>query len=251
MDPEGIKDGRHAARAIFVTTLWSRVIRAASPADEDGREALSSLCGDYWGPLYHFARRQGRQPDDAQDLTQGFLLSLLEKNGIALANRERGKFRTFLLAAFCHYLANERRDRSAQKRGGGQAPVSWDAACEEGFLRQASHRITPELQYEKTWALTLLDRVMGRLREEYENAHRLPLYETIQPHLSGAEGRPGYARLGAGLGMSESAVTVAMHRMRRRYGQLLREEIANTVSLPEEVEDELRHLMHVVSVTAQ
>ena len=107
--------------------------------------------------------------------------------------------------------------------------------------------MTPELQYEKSWALALLDRVMRRLRSEYENAERLPLYEAIQPYMSGAEGRPGYAQLGAGLGMGESAVTVAMHRMRRRYGELLREEIAQTVTSTQEVEDELRHLMHVVS----
>lgn len=209
------------------------------------------MCRDYWGPLYHFARRKGHQPEDAQDLTQGFILTLLEKNSIALADRERGKFRTFLLSAFCHYLANERRDRAAQKRGGGQALISWDAECEQGYLLQASDPITPERQYERSWALELLERVMSRLREEYETAGRLQLYEAIQPHISGAEGRPGWARLGATLGMSESAVTVAMHRMRRRYGDLLREEIANTVASPREVEDELRHLMHVVSAAPE
>lgn len=235
------------APAAFATTRWSRVVRASSLSEPDGQEALAGLCQEYWGPLYHFARRKGHSPQDAQDLTQGFILSLLENNGIALANRERGKFRTFLLSAFCNYLANEHRRSAAQKRGGGKAPISWDAECEEGFLQQASDRMTPELQYEKSWALALLDRVMRRLRSEYENAERLPLYEAIQPYMSGAEGRPGYAQLGAGLGMGESAVTVAMHRMRRRYGELLREEIAQTVTSTQEVEDELRHLMHVVS----
>jgi RNA polymerase sigma factor (sigma-70 family) len=241
------ESGGVLAPAAFATTRWSRVIRAGSSSQPDSQEALANLCGEYWGPLYHFARRKGHPPEDAQDLTQGFILSLLENNGIALANRERGKFRTFLLSAFCNYLANEHRQRTAQKRGGGRAPISWDAECEEGFLQQASDRMTPELQYEKSWALALLDRVMRRLRSEYEKADRLPLYEAIQPYMSGAEGRPGYTRLSAALGMSESAVTVAMHRMRRRYGEFLREEIAHTVTSSEEVEDELRHLMHVVA----
>ena len=235
----------------FMTTRWSRVVLAGTPAEPDGREALSSLCRDYWGPLYHFARRKGHAPEDAQDLTQGFILSLLENNGIALASRERGRFRTFLLSAFCNYLAKDSRDRSAQKRGGGTAPISWDAEVERRLLEQPSDQLTPELQYEKSWALALLDRGMSRLRVEYEQANRLPLYEAIQPHISGAEGRPGYAQLGASLGMGVSAVTVAMHRMRRRYGELLRDEIAQTVMTPDEVEEELRHLMNAVSALPQ
>ena len=234
--------------AAFATTRWSRVIRAAALSEPDQQEALADLCREYWGPLYHFARRKGHGPEDAQDLTQGFILSLLTSNGIAAADRERGKFRTFLLSAFCHYLANQHREGAAQKRGGGNLPISWDAGCEEAFLLQASDSMTPERQYEKSWALALLDRVMQRLRAEYEMANRLPLYEALQPFMSGAEGRPGYARLGADLGMSESAVTVAMHRMRRRYGELLREEISQTVTSAKELEEELRHLMHVVSV---
>lgn len=231
----------------FLTTRWSRVVCAGTPAEPAGREALSSLCRDYWEPLYHFARRKGHPPEDAQDLTQGFILSLLENNGIALASRERGRFRTFLLSAFCNFLAKANRDRSAQKRGGGTVPMSWDAEVEREFLQQSTDRVTPEVQFEKRWALALLDRVMARLRAEYDHASRLPLYDALQPHLSGADGRPGYARLAASLSMGESAVTVAMHRMRRRYGALLREEIAHTVEGPEQVEEELRHLMHVVS----
>ena len=220
---------------------------AGDSAAEDSREALASLCGDYWRPLYYFARRKGHSPEDAQDFTQGFIAGLLEQNGIARADRERGRFRTFLLSAFCHFLANEHRDQAALKRGGGQVIVSLDEEAEAGFAVQASDGMTPELEYERTWALALLERVMARLRDEYEQAERLPLFEKMQPHLSGAAGRPGYARLGEELGMSEGAITVAMHRMRRRYGELLREEIAATVATPEEVEDELRHLMHVVS----
>ena len=234
------------AQGAFLTTRWSRVILAGDATVADAHEALSSLCRDYWRPLYHFARRKGHSPEDAQDFTQGFIAGLLAHNGIARADRERGRFRTFLISAFCHYLANQHRDRSAQKRGGENAMLSLDDA-DAGFAQQASDGVTPELEYERSWAMALLERVMGRLRDEYAGAGRLALFEKMQPHLSGAAGRPGYARLGEELGMSEGAVTVAMHRMRRRYGELLREEIAATVATPEEVEDELRHLMNVVS----
>jgi RNA polymerase sigma-70 factor (ECF subfamily) len=231
----------------FHTTRWSRVILAGDPSQPTAHEALASLCQDYWRPLYYFARRMGPSPEDAQDLTQGFIAGLLEQNGIARANRERGRFRSFLIGAFCHFLANYRRGQSALKRGGDQVLVSLDAESEAGFPVQAIDGMTPELEFERTWALALLERVMGRLREEYAQAERLPLFEAMQPHLSGAAGRPGYARLAQELGMSEGAITMAMHRMRRRYGELLREEIAATVTTPEEVEDELRHLMNVVS----
>jgi RNA polymerase sigma factor (sigma-70 family) len=230
-----------------MTTRWSRVMLAGDSAAEDSREALASLCRDYWRPLYYFARRKGHATEDAQDFTQGFIMGLLEQNGIARADRKRGRFRTFLLSAFCHFLANEHRDQAALKRGGGQVIVSLDEEAEAGFAAQVSDGATPEAEYERTWALALLDRVMGRLRDEYVQAERLALFEKMQPHLSGAAGRPGYARLGEELGMSEGAITVAMHRMRRRFGELLREEIAATVATPEEIEDELRHLLNVVS----
>jgi RNA polymerase sigma-70 factor (ECF subfamily) len=199
--------------------------------------------------LYYFARRKGHRPEDAQDFTQGFIAGLLEKGGIARANPERGRFRTFLLSAFCHYLSNQHREQMAQKRGGLRTILSLDEEPEAGFLGQAVDNMTPELLYERSWALALLEKVMGQLRAEYTKAGRAPLFEAIQPHLAGAAGRPGYAQLGASLGMGESAITVAVHRMRRRYGELLREEIATTVVTPEEVDDELRHLMRMVSVS--
>lgn len=234
-------------RDVFMTTRWSRVLLASDATLENADEALASLCRDYWRPLYYFARRKGHPPEDAQDHTQGFIMGLLEQNGVARADRERGRFRTFLLSAFSNFLANEHRGRTTLKRGGKITLLSLDEEPEAAFLQQAVHGMTPETQYERSWAMALLDRVMGRLREEYLKAERLALFETLQPHLSGADGRPGYARLGESLGMNESAITVAMHRMRRRYGELLREEIAATVATPEEVEDELRHLMNVVS----
>lgn len=242
---EQTEPDREAAPGVFATTRWSRVILAGDVAAEESQEALASLCRDYWRPLYHFARRRGYSPEDAQDNTQGFILGLLENNGIALANRERGRFRTFLISAFCNYLANERRDAAAQKRGGRLVIESLDA--EETYALQAADPTTPELEYERTWAVALLERVMGHLRDEYAKAGRLPLFEALQPFLTGASTRPGYAQIGLELGMSESTVTVAMHRMRRRYGELLREEVAATVTTAAEVEEELRHLVTVVS----
>jgi RNA polymerase sigma-70 factor (ECF subfamily) len=207
------------------------------------------LCEDYWRPLYYFARRKGHSPADAQDLTQGFIAGLLEDGGMARADRERGKFRTFLIASFCHYLAKQQREQIAQKRGGGVVPISLDESAEAGFFSEAAEAMTPELLYDHGWALALLGRVMAHLRKEYEEAGRGELFRIIQPHLSGGAGRPGYARLGEKLDMSESAITVAVHRMRRRYGVLLREEIAATVATPEAVDEELRYLIQIVSVS--
>jgi len=239
------------AGGAFLTTRWSQVVRAGDAAHPETQEALAGFCRDYWRPLYYFVRRSGHSREDAQDLTQGFIARLLEKGSIARANPERGRFRTFLLSAFCHYLSNHQRDQSAQKRGGDAMFLSLDEGVEAGLLSQAVDTMTPEHLYERSWALALLEKVMTRLQGEYTRAGRQPLYETIQPHLSGAAGRPGYAALGVSLGMSESAITVAVHRMRRRYGELLREEIAATVSAPEEIEDELRYLLQVVSTPPQ
>jgi len=222
----------------------------AGDADHpEAHAALSSLCQDYWRPLYYFARRKGHPPADAQDLTQGFIMGLLEKGGIARADRERGSFRSFLIGAFCNYLANEHRNQLTQKRGRGVPLLSLDEDPEAGFLQQLVDVTTPELLYERAWATALLERVMARLREEYEKANRGAFFEAIQPNLSGAVGRPGYAQLGEQVGMSESALTVAVHRMRRRYGELLREEIAATVATPEAVEEELRYLINIVSAS--
>lgn len=223
-------------------------MRAGNLEETSAHRALEGLCQDYWRPLFHFARRKGHSPEDAQDLTQGFISKLLETNSFSRADRERGRFRTFLLSAFCHFIATHRRDQAALKRGGGFVMVSLnnrDSEATDFFSTQ--ERMTPELEYERSWALALLDRALGRLRGEYLEAGRSRLFEAMEPHLSGAAGRPGYAKLGTDLGMSESAVTVAMHRMRRRYGELVREEIAETVTTRAEVDDELRHLMGVVS----
>jgi RNA polymerase sigma-70 factor (ECF subfamily) len=210
-------------------------------------EALSSLCRDYWGPLYNFARRKGHSPEDAQDFTQGFIMGLVEKQGFSAADPERGRFRTFLIGAFCNYLTSARRAQSAQKRGGGHVIIPLDEDLEAGFHRHAVDGKSPELIYDQSWAFAILERVMKLLAEEYSKADRNALFQAIQPQLSGISGRLGYAKVGEALGISESAVAVAVHRMRRRYGEILRAEIAATVASTDEVEDELRHLMKIVS----
>jgi RNA polymerase sigma factor (sigma-70 family) len=231
---------------VFLTTRWSRIVLAGAPGGAEAEAAMAGLCRDYWRPLYHFARRSGFSPEDAEDVTQGFIAGLLETQSIGRADPARGRFRTFLLGAFGHYIANHRRGERAQKRGGGWQAL--DTAEAETALELASPDwMTPERYYEQSWAHSLLDKVMARLREEFEKAGRGALFTALQPYLSGAAGRPGYAQLGESLGLSENAVTVTVHRMRKRYGLLLREEIAATVAEDAEVEDELRHLMQVVS----
>lgn len=229
-----------------MTTRWSRVFAAGGRDGERSIEALAELCRDYWKPLYFFARRKGRTPEDAQDLTQGFIANLLENQTFARADKSLGRFRTYLIGSFCNYMAGEHRYVTAAKRGGGKALVPLDdPGVEASYASQDV--MTPELLFERSWALALLDRGLQRLRGEYVNAGRLPLFEALQPLISGGVRGPGYAKLGEELGMSESAVTVSMHRMRKRYGQLLREEIAETVETEAEVEAELRHLITVVS----
>lgn len=248
MEPDADSGRPQAPGRLFVSTLWSVVLRAGSGTEDESRQALERLCTQYWRPLFVFARSRGHGEHDAQDLTQGFLAGLLEKNGFARADRARGRFRTFLLSSFCHYLANQQRDQSALKRGGGQPASSLDD--EAGKAAQLSDGLTPERLYERSWAFALLERTVDRLRAEYASAGRHRLFEAIQPHLAGPAERRGYAELGRVLGVSESTVAVAVHRLRRRYGEILREEISDTVNGPEEAEDELRHLLHVVSDNA-
>jgi RNA polymerase sigma-70 factor (ECF subfamily) len=231
-----------------MTTRWTRVLLAGEGSSDDSHAALESLCRDYWRPLYHFARRKGHSPHDAQDLTQGFILSLLESGSFGRADPARGRFRTFLLGAFGNFLAKQHREASALRRGGGHDPVSLDDPEAESFhLSLASDAVTPERAYERAWGIALLARVMDRLREKYADAGRGDLFAACQPHLAGGKERPGYGMIGRSLGMSESAITAAVHRMRRSYGMMLREEIAATVADSGEIDDELRHLMEIVS----
>jgi RNA polymerase sigma-70 factor (ECF subfamily) len=231
----------------FATTHWSLIARAQDAAAPEARAALSSLCQLYWYPLYAFIRRRGAAVAEAQDLTQEFFARLLEKDFLANVEPGKGRFRSFLLAACKHFLANERDRARAQKRGGGRAPVSLDLHnAEDRYLLEPAHDLTAEKLFERRWALTLLDQVLARLRAEYEQAGKSALFEGLKNSLAAGEAATPYAKLAGQLNMSEGAVKVAAHRLRRRYRQLLREEIARTVPDPANVDEEIRDLFQAL-----
>jgi RNA polymerase sigma-70 factor (ECF subfamily) len=231
----------------FATTRWSQVIAAGSGQTEDARVALARLCELYWYPLYAFVRRWGYDADQAQDLTQEFFARLLEKHYLRAADPARGKFRSFLLASLKHFLSNERDRVGAIKRGGRTTVLPLEFENAEGrYNLEPPDEETPETVYERRWALTLLGRTRVRLRAEFEASGKGALFARLEGHLTGDQEALPYAELGAALGMSEGAVKVAMHRLRRRFGALLRAEIAETVSEPAQVDDEIRELFRAV-----
>ena len=230
--------------ANFTPTHWSVVLAAAAHSDSaSGRDALEKLCRNYWVPIYAFVRRQGHSPHDAQDLTQEFFARLLEKNYLADADRAKGRFRSFLLASLKHFLANEWDKANAQKRGGGRVLISIDAdAVETSFGAELAHEITADKIFERRWALALLDQVLRRLRQEYTRDGKEKQFEQLKQTLTEASRSVPYAEIAARLGITEGAVKVAVHRLRQRYRELLRAEIADTVASPAEIEDEIRNL---------
>lgn len=232
----------------FTTTHWSVVLAANEGGSGRAQAALSQLCRTYWYPLYAFVRRKGHGPHDAQDLTQGFFAQLLEKNYVAQADRERGRFRTFLLTALTHFLSDEW-DRSQRlKRGGGQEIISLDAAsAEERYRLEPADPLDAAKLFERRWVTVLFDRVLERLEEEFRDSGKGGLFDRLKGSLLAEETAPGYAQIAAELGHSEAAVKQTVHRMRRRYRELFREEIAQTVAGPDEVDAELRHIFSVVS----
>jgi RNA polymerase sigma-70 factor (ECF subfamily) len=232
----------------FATTHWSIVLAAGQGASPQAREAFAALCSMYWYPVYAFARRRTGRVDDAQDLTQEFFTRLLEKDSLRFADRERGRFRSFLLTSFKNFLSQQRAQANAQKRGGGQSPIPLDfSSGERRFDLEPADELTPEKIYERRWALTLLERVLGRLRDEHATGGKSDLFDALKSSLTDGGTAEGYRQIGAKLGMSEGAVKVAAHRFRRRYGEILREEIGQTVSGPDEIEDELRQLFAAIS----
>ncbi len=232
---------------VFVTTCWTEVLQAGHQGTTQARDALDRLCQTYWYPLYAFVRRRGHNPHDAQDLTQEFFARLLQKHWLADVNRERGRFRSFLLAAMKHFLANEWDKAQAQKRGGGQKCIELDAAsAEERYALEPVDNATADRIFERRWAMTLLDQVLARLRAEHVRAGKERQFETLKGALTGSRSMQPYSELALQLGLSEGAVKVAVHRLRQRYREVLREEIANTVSTEDEVEEELLHLFKVL-----
>lgn len=248
MSPERRNQGpREHGQGAFGTTCWSVVAAAAHPSDPDGRDALAALCQIYWAPLYEFARRRGYSAPDAADLTQGFFAVLIEKNVVDAADPERGRFRNFLLTAFKRFLLNEYDRSTARKRGGGKSLISISAADAESRLNiEPLEKDTPERLFERRWAITLLDRVLGLLENEFREKGRSALFERCRECLTGAGTDQQYASIAAECRMSEAAVRVAVHRMRVRYRELLRREVAQTVCSEADVADELRLLLRAV-----
>jgi RNA polymerase sigma-70 factor (ECF subfamily) len=236
------------AHAVFVTTQWSAVLAAGRSDTTHALAALEQLCCHYWHPLYAYVRRAGYSREEAEDLTQEFFARLLAQNTVARADPARGRFRSFLLASLKNFLANEWDKARARKRGGGAQllPLEFDTA-ETRCAHPVAPGDTPDRAFDRQWALTLLDVVLGRLRQEYTKAGREDLFLGLKDTLAGGRAEIPYRDLGAGLGLSEGAVKVAAHRLRRRYRELLREEIANTVAGPEEIEEELRQLLAALS----
>lgn len=224
------------------------VLTAGHSDSTHARDALTKLCQTYWQPLYAYVRRQGHSPHDAEDLTQAFFARLLEKKWIGSADREKGRFRSFLLTAMKRFLADEWDKARAQKRGGGVPllPLQFETA-ETRLSREPADCVTPEQSFERRWALTLLDEVTKRLRTEYEQEGKAELFSELSPCLVGDRASLPYAELAKKLATSEGAVKSAVHRLRQRYRQLLRDEIAQTVAEPGEVDEELRHLFTALS----
>lgn len=213
-----------------------------------GASALEELCGTYWYPLYAYARRQGKTAPDAQDLTQQFFGVFLEKKYFSLANQDRGRFRSFLLGSFKHFLANEYHRSRAAKRGGGYAFVSWDEAeAEKHYANEPACEMTPDKLFEQAWAFTVLQKVMETLRGEYARAHKAEMFAAVEIFLTSQKSDLTYKDIGERLSMSESAIKMTVSRLRQRYGELLRREVAQTVTDPASVEEELRHLLSALS----
>ena len=231
----------------FTSTRWSLVVAAGQRDLPESEAALASLCRLYWYPLYAYARRHLPTIEDAQDLTQEFFARLLERDYLRQADRQRGRFRSFLLTAFKHFLTKEQERANAQKRGGGRKLLPLDfQSGERRYQREPSHEATAEALYERSWALTLLQQALARLREEQIAAGKERLFECLKGTLTGEDAPRPYAELAAELGMSAQAIKVTVHRLRRRYGELVRAEIAQTVTTAEEIEDELRDLFAAV-----
>lgn len=234
---------------VFATTHWSLVLSARDPQSPQSAAALEKLCRTYWFPLYAYVRRGGGLKEDAEDLTQAFFARLLEKKFLDSVRQERGRFRTFLLVALKRFLANEWHRAHAQKRGGFQTPVPLDTELAERKLQTeiAAPEVSPDRDYERRWALALLEQTLSRLRAEFQRAGKIPEFERLKNFLTADSKEIPYATAAAELGLGESAMRVAVHRLRRRYREVFREEIAHTLAEGESVEDELHHLLDVLS----
>lgn len=231
----------------FATTSWSLILQAASDDDAEAHLALALLCEAYWYPVYAYIRCLGAPVGDAEDLTQGYFARFLEKQVVRSVRRDQGRFRSFLFVSVRNFLNNERDRERATKRGGGYRLVSLDAATAEGQLALRSQdAATPETIFERSWAETVIARVHRGLEEEARRLGSRERLRSLRPFLTGVEADPDYAEIARAWAVKEGAVRVALHRLQRRFGEILREEIGRTVASRAEVDDEIRHLLSVL-----
>jgi DNA-directed RNA polymerase specialized sigma24 family protein len=236
------------ASPVFATTHWSVIRGAADPSSPAVHDALEKLCRTYWPPLYAYVCRKGYSSHDAEDLTQSFIARMLEKNYLGQADRQKGKFRSFLLTSLQNFLAHEWERASAKKRGSGKRPVPWDElSARNGYGRAATSDLTPDKAYDQRWAFTLFQQALARLRAEFAAAGKGEQFQQLKGFLSDEADTGAYATVATRLKMTSGAVAVAVHRLRQRYGELVREEIAHTVAHPADVEDEMRYLIKLMS----
>jgi len=236
-----------STRAGFHTTHWTVVLTARDKNGHVANEALGTLCSTYWYPLYAFIRRQGATPPKAEDLTQEFFYRFLERDSLANVRPAAGKFRSFLLVCLKNFLANEREHAQALRRGGGQPTISFDSAdAETRYSVEPADRMTPEAAFERRWAFALLDGTLAVLRQEYSRADKGRQFDELQGFLPAGQGHFSREELAAKRGVSVGAIDVAIHRLRQRFGVLLREQVAQTVPSEAEVEDEIRYLISVI-----
>ena len=246
--PEFESNAMPAGEARFATTHWSVVLQAGRVESPQAGEALERLCRTYWYPLYAYVRRKGYGPNDAQDLTQEFFARLLRGNFLNTVEQRKGRFRSFLVASLEHFLVKEWVRINRQKRGGGQTILSLDEeGAENRYALEPADKLSAQKLYERRWAMTLLDQAMKRLGEECRQNGKTELFEKVKNLLSGDAQDECYRELAAGLAMSDGAFRVAVHRLRQRYGILLREKIAQTVATQEEVDEEVRCLFAAFS----
>jgi RNA polymerase sigma-70 factor (ECF subfamily) len=236
-------------RVRFPTTPWSQLARVGDADTAESRAALERLCHEYWFPLYAFARRKGHPPEEAEDVVQEVFVALLERGDLSGLDRSKGRFRSFLMAACSHHLANRHASDRAVKRGGGRVMVPVDRLDAEGrYGREPAHRLTPERLFDRQWALALLGQALGRLEAEWAAAGKTELFTRLRPGLQGDGSAAPYRTIAAELGTSEGALRVSAHRLRVRYRELLREEVARTTDDPSAVDDEIGALLTAMAV---
>jgi RNA polymerase sigma factor (sigma-70 family) len=240
-------ESKASGGAVFRTTQWTVVLTAGSGDTPEAAAALEHLCARYWYPLYAYIRRRGSSHADAADLTQAFFERLLERNFLDGLSRGVGRFRSFLLTALKNFLVNEWESGKCIKRGGGRKIISLnDSTADELYLKEPADDASPDKLFEKRWALSVIEHVLKRLHIEFVASEKAELFEVLKPTLTAEKLDQSYAEIAAAFGLSEGALKVTIHRMRKRFGQLLREEIAETVQDSSEVDDEMRHLIEAL-----